>query len=252
MSLKYYLGSIVALPLLPIIFLQGKKIRTNVPKLPEARDPEGYVKKNSSKTIEILCIGESTIAGVGVDFHKNGFIGALANTISDTKAISVAWKVYAKSGYTAKMVREKIVPTIKENRTDLIIIGLGGNDAFRLHSPKVWIEEIEQLITKLQVKFPKTPIYFTNMPPIKEFPAFTKSIKFVIGNLVELLGNHLYRIIKNKDNVYYNNEIITLKSWQEKYKLSGDISTFFSDGVHPSKLTYQLWGKDMAKFILKK
>ena len=90
MRLKYYLGSIVALPLLPIIFLQGKKIRTNVPKLPEAKDPEGYVKKNSSKTIEILCIGESTIAGVGVDFHKNGFIGALANTISDTKAISVA------------------------------------------------------------------------------------------------------------------------------------------------------------------
>lgn len=250
MSIKYYLGSIISLPLLPVLFLQGKKIRASVPKLPEAKKPEGYIKKNSSKTIKILCIGESTIAGVGVDFHKNGFIGALANAISETKAISVAWKVFAKSGYTTKMVREKIIPTIKENRADLIIIGLGGNDAFRLHSPKVWIEEIEKLILNLQLKFPKTPIYFTNMPPIKEFPAFTKSIKFVIGNLVALLGEHLHNRVKNKDHIYYNNELITLESWQEKYNLSEDISTYFSDGVHPSKLTYQLWGKDMANFIL--
>ena len=89
------------------------------------------------------------------------------------------------------------------------------------------------------------------MPPIKEFPAFTKIIKFVIGNLVEILGKRLYRKVKNNKNVHFNNEIISIKTWKEKYKIKGNSTTFFSDGVHPSKLTYQIWGKDMATFIMK-
>ncbi len=250
MSFKYYLGFLFSIPLLPLLYLEGKKIRKNVPKLPEAKNPKGYIKKETTKTLKVLVLGESTIAGVGVDFHKNGFTGSLAKTLSNENDVSVLWRVYAKSGYTAKMVRKKLLSKIEDTTADIIIIGLGGNDAFKLNSPDVWIHQINLLVKKLKRKFPKTPIYFTNMPPIKEFPAFTKTIKFVIGNLVELLGKRLYKNIKRRENVYYNNEIISLDNWTAKYNLDDNISVFFSDGVHPSKLTYQIWGKDMAKFIM--
>lgn len=250
MSLKYYLGAIISMPLLPILFLQGKKIRKKIPRLPEARNPKGYIKTASEKTLKILAIGESTIAGIGVDFHENGFTGALAKEIAAKTNHSILWRVYAKSGYTAKMVRKKLLPKIEDSTADIIVIGLGGNDAFKLNSPDVWMYQINLLIKKLKRKFPKTPIYFTNMPPIKEFPAFTSVIQFVIGNLVEILGERLYKKTKNKENVHYNKEIIKLDTWQKRYNLEGDISGFFSDGVHPSKLTYQVWGKDMATFIM--
>ena len=250
MNLKYLLGSFISLPLLPILYFQGKRIIRETPKLPEAIGPEGYLKKESEKTLKIIALGESTIAGVGVDFHRNGFIGSLAQEISKSKNISVLWKVYAKSGYTAKFVRLRLVPKIQETNADAIVIGLGGNDAFKLNSPGLWMLQINLLIKNLKRKFPKTPIYFTNMPPIKEFPAFTKTIKFVIGNLVEILGKRLNRRVRKKSNVYYNEEIITLKTWKEKHHIDGDVSTFFSDGVHPSKLSYQIWGKDMANFIM--
>lgn len=250
MSIKYYIGAIIALPLLPILYFQGKKIRKNVPTLPEAKNPKGYIKKESENTLKMLVIGESTIAGVGVDSHENGFTGALAKEISSKTNSSILWRVYAKSGYTAKMVRKKILPTIEDSTADLIVIGLGGNDAFKLNSPDVWKFQIKLLIIALKRKYPKTPIYFTNMPPIKEFPAFTNVIKFIIGNLVELLGKSLLKVTRKKHNVYYNNEIVTLKSWQQKFDLKGDVNQFFSDGVHPSKLTYQTWGKDMAHFII--
>ncbi|WP_397447241.1 SGNH/GDSL hydrolase family protein [Polaribacter sp. R77954] len=250
MSFKYYLGAIIAVPLLPILYFQGKKIRREVPKLPEAKNPQGYIKTSSEKTLKILAIGESTIAGVGVDFHENGFIGALAHEISSKKNISILWKVYAKSGYTAKLVRKRIIPKIEESNADIVVVGLGGNDAFTLNSPDLWIYQINLLIKTLKRKFPKTPIYFTNMPPIKEFPAFTKTIKFVIGNLVEIFGTRLHKRVHKKSNVFYNNEVITLQTWQEKYNLEGDATIFFSDGVHPSKITYQTWGKDMAQFIM--
>lgn len=250
MSLKYYLGAIIAVPLLPILYFQGKKIRENVPNLPEAKNPKGYIKTASEKTLKMLVIGESTIAGVGVDFHENGFTGALAKKISEETNHSILWRVYAKSGYTAKMVRKRILPTIEDSTADIIVIGLGGNDAFKLNSPDVWIYQINLLMKTLKRKYPKTPIYFTNMPPIKEFPAFTNAIKFVIGNLVEILGKRLHKRVSKKENVHYNNEIITLETWQKRHHLVGEPSIFFSDGVHPSKLTYQTWGKEMAHFIM--
>ncbi len=253
MNFKYYLGAIISIPLLPLIYFQGKNIRKKVPKLPEAKEPKGFVNGNFDKTLNILSIGESTIAGVGVDYHKNGFTGALANTLSKELERNIDWRVYAKSGYTVKQVCKKIAPNIEESSTDMIVIGMGGNDAFTLNSSKKWVSDIENLINLLQHKFPNTPIFFTNMPPIKEFPAFTKSIKFVIGNLVEILGTELNNLIKNKENVYYNNEIVTLKNWSKRHSLPNNNSKiYFSDGIHPSKLTYHVWGEEMAGFIKSK
>jgi lysophospholipase L1-like esterase len=250
MNIKYLLGTIVSFPLLPVLYFQGKKIKKKTPKLPEAKTPSGFIKKESTKTFKVIAIGESTVAGVGVDFHKNGFIGALAKELANKNNISVLWKVYAKSGYTTKLVRKRLIPKIEESNADAILVGLGGNDAFKLNSPELWVFQIEQLIKVLKRKFPKTPIYFTNMPPIKEFPAFTKLIKFVVGNLVEILGKRLHKRVRKKSAVYYNNEIITLENWRKKFNLKQDIESFFSDGVHPSKMAYQIWGKDMAYFMM--
>ncbi|NVJ89722.1 MAG: SGNH/GDSL hydrolase family protein [Flavobacteriaceae bacterium] len=250
MSLRYFLGAIISFPFLPILYFEGKKIRKQVPKLPEAKNPEGYIKNKSNRTLKVIAIGESTFAGVGVDIHENGFIGALVKEIARKHNLSVLWKVYAKSGFTARKVHKTIIPNITETNADLIVIGLGGNDAFKLNSPDFWGLQINLIIKKLNQKFPDTPIYFTNMPPIKEFPAFTRIIKFVIGNLVELLGKKLNAIVKRKNKVYYNNELIKFDTWQNRYKIKGDINSFFSDGVHPSFITYQTWGKDMANYIL--
>ena len=90
------------------------------------------------------------------------------------------------------------------------------------------------------------------MPPIKEFPAFTNLIQFSIGNLVEILGRELGRIVKDHDNVFYFGERITLEKWIDKLDAGLDKDDFFSDGVHPSKLTYQTWAKDIAGNIATK
>lgn len=253
MNFKYLLGTIISIPLLPLLYFQGKNMRKRIPKLPEAKQPAGVVNNHFNETINLLSIGESTIAGVGVEYHQNGFTGALAETLSKKLKRNVQWKVYAKSGYTVKHVCTKIIPKIKERSFDMIVIGMGGNDAFTLNSPKKWISDIDRLVNLLQNNYPATPIFFTNMPPIKEFPAFTKSIRFVIGNLVEILGQELHSFTKNKEAVFYCNEMISLKKWNEKNSLeSNNASIYFSDGMHPSELTYRIWGEEMGEFIYEK
>ncbi len=221
-----------------------------MPILPEATGNKGTCRANSNRTISLLTIGESTIAGVGVKTHGEGFTGTLAQEISARLGINVEWKVYARSGYTAQMLTERMLPKITENEADIIVIGLGGNDAFRLNSPAKWRNAIKELVVKLRLKFPETPIVFANMPPIKEFPAFTPLIKFALGNLVEILGDELKRVTEPLPNVYYSSEKITLNGWIDKFSVDTETSEFFSDGVHPSLFTYHTWAKDLANFIL--
>jgi len=250
-KLRYGLGALVSIPLLPIIYFQGKAVRKSVPVLPEAKGTEGFVSRDAEKTIRILTIGESTIAGVGVESHEEGFTGLLAKKLSELMQVNVGWRVYARSGYTAAKVKAKILNKIEEREADLLVIGLGGNDAFTLNRPSKWAQSIVELIAELQKKFPGTPIAFTNMPPIKEFPAFTRLIKFTIGNLVEIHGNVLSDVVKGFKNVFYNDEILLLEDWIKKLGGGYTSGDFFSDGVHPSKLTYQAWGKDFAEFIVR-
>lgn len=253
MNLKYLAGAIISIPLLPLMYYQGKKIRGSIPDLPEAKEPIGQsvIDYNSSKQLKVIFIGESTIAGVGVRIHEEGFAGSFSNELSKLKNRNISWKVYARSGYTVEKVNQKLIPKITEEQADLIVIGLGGNDAFTLNSPSKWSVEIRRLIESLQGKYPNSKIIFCNMPPIKEFPAFTSLIKFTIGNLVEILGVELGKVVNDYENVIYCNEKITLKGWIHKLELEMKDAVFFSDGIHPSKLTYQTWSKEVARIAAK-
>jgi len=250
MKVKYILGSVVVFPLLPIMYIQGIRIRKNVAVLPEASGPEGKCHTGSGSKLTVLYLGESTIAGVGVETHAEGFAGTLSQLLSLKFDSAVEWKVYAKSGFTALEIHKKILPSITETAADLIVIGIGANDAFTLTAPWKWKSNIRALIISLQQQFTKTPLLFLNMPPIKEFPAFTPLIKFAIGNLVEILGEELAVVVREFKDVYYCAQKITLSEWVKRLDTDADKTAFFSDGVHPSKITYQIWAKDVGVFIL--
>jgi lysophospholipase L1-like esterase len=248
--IRYFLGAIISVPLLPFLVYQGKKIRREVPELPEATEPQGFVDGNYDKELTVIFIGESTFAGVGVNLHQNGFAGNFARKLSKETKANIQWTVYARSGYTAAKMHERLLPKIKEDHVDLIVLGTGGNDAFKLHSPKKWRRDMNNLLDALQEKYPTTPIACTNMPPIKLFPAFPASIKFVIGNLGEILGDELESMVANFDDVHYNKQRINLKSWKTILGSEPKLSELFSDGVHPSQLTYELWAEDMVSFVV--
>jgi len=246
-QLKYIIGGILSIPILPLMYFQGKSIKKNIPKLPAAKGVQG-MEGNAVKQLNLLTLGESTMAGVGVDTHKNGFTGALAQEIA-TQGYTVNWKVVAESGYSAAKVKNILLPKITNFQPDLIVIGLGGNDAFELNSPLRWRKDMKGILSQLKDIFPNAIIVCTNMPPIKEFPAFTKTIQLVIGNLVELLGDELNDLIKDFDRVFYDEKQLEVNEWLNAFDEPKTVYDFFSDGVHPSPLTYQTWGQQIGKYI---
>jgi lysophospholipase L1-like esterase len=249
----FFLGVLIALPLFPFLLYLGKKVRKNVPKLGEATKNLTSEIIGSPEKMSLLCIGESTFAGVGVSDHQEGIVGQIAQNIHQHTSKTIAWTVLAKSGYTAKQVGEILVPQIQESAFDFIIIGLGGNDTFELSSPLSFRNDFIKLIKAIRAKQPTATIVIANLPPVGEFPAFPPLLQFFLGHLVRLHSEVIADLPLLFENVRYANKQIRFNDWLVKInQKSANINSFFSDGVHPSALTYTLWGKEIADLVIGK
>ena len=250
MRKKYFIHLLKSIPFLPIIYFQGKKIKKEIEFLPEAKDPEGSININSDQTLKVLFIGESSFAGVGSDFHKNSFAGYFSTKLSSAFHSNIDWKVYAKTGYNLKKIHQRIIPKITETQCDLLVIGIGANDSFELTQPKKWQEDIQLLIESLRNKFPETPISFVQLPTIEAFPALTKQMQYVLGNHKDLLVEYLHEKTLENKNIYFTTEKVNIQKWMKKLNDNQTVADFFSDGIHPSELTYKMWAKESVEFLV--
>ena len=246
----YWLGMLGLVPFLPILHWQGKRIRANIPNLGEAQEPQGIAGK-CLQPIRLLAIGESAIAGVGVSTHKDGMVGHMAAYLSRFTGRSVDWEVVAKSGYTARQVKEILVPKLPEKNYDLLVIGLGGNDTFNAHSPLRWQRDLKKLLAAIRLRQPGVPILFSNLPPVGEFPAFSSSLKFIFRRIASGLDQALAQLVEKEKQVWYCRKQIKFEEWRKRVSAEYQIADFFSDGIHPSSMTYRLWGEELANFTFR-
>jgi lysophospholipase L1-like esterase len=71
-------------------------------------------------------------------------------------------------------------------------------------------------------------------------------------NWVQSLQEQMIEIPISENWVYFNPEIITFSSWKDKLNLDIELEEVFSDGIHPSKISYHLWAEIVAPFIFEK
>ncbi len=243
-----YLGlSLLLLPCLPLVAYLGRRVKASVPALPEATQNLIGRIEGSKTMIQCLVLGESSMAGVGVTDHQDGITGQMAQQLNAWTGKTICWHVLAKNGYTAEKALHQLVPNMPKTHFDFIILGLGGNDTFEWKSPWHFRKHVKRLIQQIQIRQPEAKLVIINMPPVADFPAFPPLMQFFLGNLVHLHGAVLRDLPQQYQNVFYMSETIRLKDWMKDNVYSAQ--DFFSDGVHPSALTYALWGKSIATFM---
>lgn len=248
----YILGCILILPFVPILLYLGKKVKRNAPELPEASKSLTGCIKGQGGEIQLLTLGESTVAGVGVTDHKDGLTGSIAKKLHESKGKTIHWQVLARNGYTAEKANELLVPQIPNHKIDLIVIGLGANDTFEFNSPMRFRKGMIALIQNIQKRQPEANIVIANFPPIRNFPAFPWILQQILGNLIDLHAAAIVDFPRSFEKVFYFNDKITLEKWMHKFDAHLTVKDFFSDGVHPSAVTYGVWGNEIAGFVLKK
>lgn len=247
----FVLRIVVCLPLIPIIYLWGKAIKASVPDLPEPTKNVEGTSGSSDSIKKILLIGESSISGVGIEDHAEGIPGEIGRVLSAYNSTSISWKVVAKSGYKAVDVINQLMPKLTNETYDLIIVGLGGNDTFQVTPPWVWRKDMYFLIDLLKIKYPDTHLIISAMPPVADFPVFPALLQSFMGGHTNMLRHTIMDFPLLFDKVDYMADKVKMSEWLSD-ETSNNMADFFSDGVHPSALTYQLIGRGIANIVIEK
>ncbi|NRB51194.1 MAG: SGNH/GDSL hydrolase family protein [Saprospiraceae bacterium] len=251
--IRLYSRLVLSIPILPILYWQGKKSKAAVPDLPPAKHPTGIQRHpDASLSFKVLSFGESAFAGIGIDDHQNTITGIMAQELSKNLRENIEWEVVAKSGYNAEQVREELVDLSTIKTPDLIIIGLGANDTFEIHFPKKWKRDMTRLIDQIRRKHGSCPILLAHLPPVHQFPVLTPLLQWFMGNFMEEYHLVNQQLMELEQEVYYVDQRIDFDTWTNRLPDGFTESDLFCDGVHPGKLAHKLWGQEIAHFVLQK
>ena len=99
--MREWLPELCALPLLPVLHWQGRRTRARVVRLPEPDDDSrGVVEGGAEPALRLLMVGESPVAGVGVQSYRQSIAAQTAQALSKRLARPVCWQAIGKNGAT--------------------------------------------------------------------------------------------------------------------------------------------------------
>lgn len=240
MKLRYYSAWLLLIMLAPWLIYQAYRLRRDALRLPPARGARHGCIPNHPAHLNLLVMGESTVAGVGVDDHSEALSGQLATALHRVTGKSVAWEAAGLNGMVARETAEQLLPWVENRSVDVLVLALGVNDAISLRSPRRWLADLAQLVAQLQRELQPALTVVTAIPPVGQFPAIPQPLRSVFGLVARSLDQASRTELSRWDNVCY-------AALPEK--LTHDPSHFAHDGFHPSCDGYRLWARLLADII---
>ena len=233
-----YTGYFLLFPLLPFIIWQGKNTRKTALRLPEAQGPRsGTVNSSTTTPLNILHLGESTVAGVGVNHSDQGFTANISKTLKRSNT-DHHWHCIAQTGIDTS----GLIQLVNEQNTvpdcSHLIITMGVNDTTGFSHRKLWRKNLKTLVNRIQQQNPGAEVWFTQVPPMHRFPALAKPLNLFLGLRAWQLNQELQLLCQQHNWQFIAINIPLQPEWMAE------------DGYHPNAAGYQLWGEGVAKAIL--
>ena len=174
-------SSLVAVPLMPILWLQGRQVRKRTPRLPAAAGPIVGTIPGEGVPLRLLVVGESTVAGVGAPDHAQALTGQIAAALATRTGRTVHWHAAGKIGATAHAARTGLVPEVPQTPMDVIVLALGVNDVLQFQASTRWARDLMLLIADLRRRVGAAPVVLASVPLMGRIPVFPQPLRGVLG-----------------------------------------------------------------------
>ena len=224
-SLRCWLGYLALFPLLPLVVWQGKQVKRNTVRLPEADGERRFGKPGG---IELLHLGESTVAGVGVTQIAKGLTGQLIQNLNKGETDHIA-RVVGKNGATITELNDW-AGSVPE--PDILLITMGVNDTTAFTPLKMWQSQLEACVDKFSGE--NTQVMFTSVLAMQQFPALPKPLSWLLGLRSAQLNQSLKRQCERNGWQLIEADLPIRPEWMAE------------DGYHPNELGYQKWAQKIA------
>jgi lysophospholipase L1-like esterase len=181
--MRHYLPELVALPLLPVLLLQGRRTRRITPRLREATGPSQGIAGQSrpGSALRILAVGESPVAGVGVDTHAQAVTACFAEALSASTGRPVAWQAAGRNGAVARDAIRELLPSIPSKQMDIVLLCFGVNDTTAFAPATRWKNDMQAVIDLVRERFTPQLVLLSGVPPMQHFPALPQPLRWVLG-----------------------------------------------------------------------
>lgn len=224
------LARVTGLVLAPLLLAQGKAVRARVPRLPHAPKPwSGHI--NGPSPLVVLGLGDSTIAGVGVDDPMLGLTAHFSKKLYHLSGRGVRWQSVGHRGATTGDVwREHLPVLLEEEHADIVFLSMGANDAIRLRSTKSAITHTTAVLDALHERFPGAVVLMSSMPAFRLFETIPHPLRAVMSGHATTLETALRPLVERYPR--------TLMSPPPRFYPQG---FFAEDLFHPSSEGYEQW-----------
>lgn len=239
-GLQRQLAATLSLALAPIAVAQGLWMKRRSTPLPEADGPRHGENSGAGQSIRLLAVGESPLAAVGLAHPGDTVARHLAAHITSASGRPTHWRILARGGYTAKAVRQRLVPKLEPQAADLILIGLGVNDSIRLRSARRWQRDLSALIEALSARAGSAPVLLAGVPDMFHFPLLPRPLKLLLGSRSRLLDHATAELAAARSRTRYVSMQLDARSRE----------LFCEDGFHPNAQGHALWAEQLAPAAL--
>lgn len=212
-------------------------VRRRIEKLPDGIPPHQGIAGDNKKELRIIGIGDSVIAGVGVETLAQSLTAKVAEELAEAANSTVHWSAFGCNGDKTRDLIQKI-ETLPIGKVDAVIISIGVNDVSGLTPISRWQFEITTIIGMLKDRF-QAPIIFMGLPPMGKFPALPQPLRFALGTRAAMLD----LMLKNAALV------VPGVQWSDSNLVEAPVA---SDGYHPNEVACEMVAREIVGNYLRK
>jgi lysophospholipase L1-like esterase len=224
---------------LPFVMPQGLWVKLRARRFaPATGSREGTA--GDGERFRLLSIGDSIVAGVGVEQLENALPGQLAKALAARLGRRVEWVARGVSGFDAVEVRRDLVPALADEPFDCIFVSVGVNDVTGLRTAGRWRREIVALVGDLRRHSPDALIVVSGLPPLYGFPLLPEPLRAVFGlraRTFDFIAEDLVSTIP--DVLFVPNRFDPRPEF------------FSPDGYHPSAESCSEWASRVADEVMR-
>jgi lysophospholipase L1-like esterase len=224
--------------LAPALLLQARQLRKTALRLPEAAGPRrGRFAGVNEPALRLLFVGDSSAAGVGVDWQHEALAYQAAEMVASALMRTVEWELVAKSGLTTSEALG-LVAAHAPGPADVLVSALGVNDVTAQHSAKRFVADYRALLDWVAQRTGARAAVVSGLPPLHVLPAAPQPLRWYLGQCAQRLNDALSDLVSQTSNTKF----VSL-AWAQA-------SDMAADKFHPGKLQYRAWAQLVAAQIL--
>ena len=253
--------------LLPVLYVQGRRVRRTMPRLPEppgertgrcglppstnvmnpAADDTAHDDARHDAhphthghALRLLIVGDSAAAGVGAPSQEVALLGQLVDALSTDGPVD--WRLEARTGASAAGTRLHLAK-LAPQPFDVAVTSLGLNDVTGGRAPADVVADLVAVVELLRSRFGVRHVVVSGIPPLGEFPSLPQPLRGYLGRRAKAVDDAFAAWSATAPDV----EHLLLDFARDQAAVP---SAMAADGFHPGPALYAIWARALAERIM--